>query len=94
MGVLVNYKFENLTSADVVLLGKAIGKLQVDEAADLHHRMQAQINAQEIAERDRLAAEREAAVEKWRAGEREKIQAELNAAKATKMKSTKSKKGS
>lgn len=77
MGVLVKYKFEELSEADVVLIGKAIGRLSVEEGADLHHRLQAQIFAHEKAERDRVVAEQEAAVAAWRASEREKLMAEM-----------------
>jgi hypothetical protein len=83
MGVLVKYQFDNLTEADVVLIGRAIGKLSIDDASDLHGRLQSQIFAQEKIEQDRVTAEQSAAVEAWRSSEREKLKAEMPKRKQT-----------
>lgn len=83
MGVLVKYQFDNLTEADVVLIGKGIGRLSIDEAGDLHGRLQSQIFSQEKTERDRVTAEQSAAVEAWRSSERDKLKAEMPKTKRT-----------
>lgn len=49
MGVLVNYKFDDLSEDDVRLIGSAIGKLSIETGLVLHLKLQGQINAQEAA---------------------------------------------
>lgn len=83
MGVLVKYRFENLSEADVVLIGKGIGKLSINDAGELHGKLQAQINMQEADERERIAAERKAELDTWRAAELEKLKAEMPKQTAT-----------
>lgn len=72
MGVLVKYKFEDLSEVDVIKIGKALGGLTIEEGVDLHQRLQAQIFAQERAEK-----------EMRQMAEREKLLAELSKPKST-----------
>lgn len=88
MGVLVNFSFNDLTEAEVNKLLALIGKEPLEQVLPLYEKMAAQIGAQTRAARDKAAADAEARAEAWRAGEREKLKAQL-----PKSRSTKSKKG-
>lgn len=56
MGVLVKYSFNDLSSSDVELLGRALDKMLLGEAMPLALKMQAQITAQDQSEIERRAA--------------------------------------
>jgi hypothetical protein len=72
MGVLVmKYKFEDLSEAEVILLGRAIGKLLIEEGVALHLKMQGQIIVQENEARAKAEDEAKAKAEEWRNIERE-----------------------
>lgn len=77
MGVLVKYRIENLTADDIILIGSAIDTLPHGKVQNLVHRMQAQITTQDTAERSRIEAEQKATLDAWRAGEIDKLRAEL-----------------
>jgi hypothetical protein len=79
MGVLVKYKIENLEAAEVVLIGEALDLLPHGRVAGLVAKIQPQLTAQDIAERDRVQTEVTKAKEAWLVGEREKIRVELAA---------------
>ena len=73
MGVLVNYTISNLTVDEIRILGEAVDLLPHGKVQALVAKIQVQISEQERAESERAAA----AVEAWRAAERDKIKAEL-----------------
>jgi hypothetical protein len=77
MGVLVKYKFENMSAEDLVLIGVALDALPHGKVSGLVARMQAQISTQDRAAQEVTAAEQAKAVEAWRSGEREKLKAEV-----------------
>lgn len=86
MGVLVNYQFENISAADLALIGAALDALPHGKVQQLVAKMQAQITAQDAAERDKIRAAQDAAVEAFRESERVKLRAEMAAKPTSKRK--------
>lgn len=78
MGVLVIYQL-NVDENDLAVIGDALNALPHGRAAPVVNKVQAQINAQEIAARDKAIADQQAKDEAWRSAEREKIVAEFKA---------------
>ncbi len=79
----MKYKLEELSADEIVLIGMGIETLTIKQGFALNLKLQSQVNAQEIAERDRLAAEENAAVEAWRESERSKLKTETARPKRT-----------
>jgi predicted DNA-binding transcriptional regulator YafY len=77
----VNYQI-SLSAAELKVIGDGLDLLPHGKAQAVVQKIQAQIDAQEKAARDRAQAEQAAAFQSWREDERKKLLAELNDAPA------------
>lgn len=82
----MKYKIEDMSQDDMLIIGAALDAMPHGKVQKLVARIQQQINQQEIAERDRSVAERNAAAEQWRETERERLRGELAKSKPTRSK--------